>query len=169
MKVNSDLIYQHIDWMKLKIKIHHAEINLFPKRKEIWWIRFGQNIGVEVNGKHDQFERPAIIIKVFNLDSFLVVPITSKIKRGEYLIGFLSNSNEKKMANLAQIRTVSINRFIRKVEVLNDTNFNQIIDKIKNFLSEKAETPSYGVSSESYIEGHNFAEISRGISSELPN
>ncbi|MCX6719082.1 MAG: type II toxin-antitoxin system PemK/MazF family toxin [Candidatus Taylorbacteria bacterium] len=147
MKIDSEIIYRHIDWMKLKSKIDLFEAIHFPRKKEIWWISFGQNVGVEINGKNNRFERPALVLKVFNADSFLVAPITSKIKSGQYLFGFMSPSGEKQTVNLSQFRTVSVKRFIRKIGVITDSDFNQIADIIINFI-EKTETP-FGVSSES--------------------
>jgi mRNA-degrading endonuclease toxin of MazEF toxin-antitoxin module len=59
----------------------------------------------------------------------------------------MSGSNEIRNANLSQIRSISVKRFLRKIESMSDLDFDKVIEKIKNFL-EKAETPSSGVSSE---------------------
>jgi mRNA interferase MazF len=148
MKVDPNFVYQQIDWMKLKLDINLTDKEFFPDKKEIWWVSLGQNVGVEINGKHSKFERPVLVVKAFNVDSFLVVPITSKIKQGQYFFGFISSSNERQTANLSQLRTISVKRFLRKLDVMNDEDFNQVVELIKGYL-EKTETPSSGVSSES--------------------
>jgi mRNA interferase MazF len=147
MKISPDFVYQNIDWMRLKLKINLSERKVFPRKKEIWWVSLGQNIGVEINGKHSRFERPVLVVKVFNTNSILAIPISTKIKEGEYLFKFMSGSNEIRNANLSQIRSISVKRFLRKIESMSDLDFDKVIEKIKNFL-EKAETPSSGVSSE---------------------
>lgn len=147
MKVDPNFVYQQIDWMKLKLNLNLTDKAFFPRKKEIWWVSLGYNVGVEINGKHERFERPALVIKVFNSESFLVVPITSKIKQGLYYFEFINNSNQKQIVSLSQIRTISIKRFLRKLEVMNDRDFNQVIAMIQGFM-EKTETPSSGVSSE---------------------
>lgn len=147
MKIDLYEINQHLDWVKLKMNIEQSIKQMFPRKKEIWWINIGQNIGVEINGKNNHFERPVIVIKVFNVESFLIVPLTSKNKKGQYMFEFIMDQNEMGFANLAQIRTVSIKRFIRKMNVLKDSDFDQLIEKIV-FSLEKTETPACGVSSE---------------------
>ncbi len=147
MKINSEAIFSYLDWMRLKFDINLSDKSVFPNKKEIWWASLGQNIGVEINGKHTRFERPVLVVHVFNSESILVVPITTKVKYGKYIHEFLTSFNEKRSANLSQIRTISTKRLVRKLEILNDVDYDQIIFKICSFLG-KAETPSSGVSSE---------------------
>ena len=147
MNIPLEKVDQHIDWTQCKIAIDHSRIRAFPRKKEIWWASLGINVGVEINGKHRTFERPVLVIKAFNADSFLVVPISSKIKDNEYLYKFHNDLGEENVAVLSQMRTISDKRFIRKSQVMNSKDFDQIISKVSGFL-EKTETPSSGVSSE---------------------
>jgi mRNA interferase MazF len=147
MRINSEAVFSYIDWMKLKLDINLSNKIVFPSKKEIWWASLGQNVGVEINGKHTRFERPVLIVHVFNAESILVVPITTKIKYGKYLHEFVTSFNEKRNANLSQLRSISTKRLLRKLEVINDNDFDQIIKKIC-YILQKAETPSSGVSSE---------------------
>ena len=65
-------------WNTQKKKVHgRAEQILFHER-EIWWCSLGINIGVETDGKNDNFERPILVLKKFNKDMVWVVPITSR-------------------------------------------------------------------------------------------
>lgn len=134
MKISPDFVYQNIDWMRLKLKINLSERKVFPRRKEIWWVSLGKNIGVEIDGKHSSFERPVLVINAFGIDSFLVVSLTSQPKIGKYYFDYINNDNQKRVINLSQLRTVSCLRFIRKIEVIDDNNFQIVIDKIKNYL-----------------------------------
>lgn len=66
-------------WNEVKKITHNnnAPIGSFPKEREIWWSSVGVNIGVETDGKHETFERPVLIIRVFNQEMLWVVPVTS--------------------------------------------------------------------------------------------
>lgn len=48
-------------WHKIKIKISKNKNFLKFNEREIWFIRLGQNIGFEQNGKGEQFMRPTLI------------------------------------------------------------------------------------------------------------
>ena len=54
---------------------------LFHER-EVWWCSLGANIGFEQDGGGEDFERPVVILKKFNLDACLIVPLTARPKKG---------------------------------------------------------------------------------------
>ncbi|MEK7501713.1 MAG: type II toxin-antitoxin system PemK/MazF family toxin [Patescibacteria group bacterium] len=166
MKINSTIIDSFLDWTKLKVKIESANKNAYPRRREIWWVNLGQNIGVETNGKNNQFERPVLVIKVFNMESLLIAPITSKVKNNKYVIEYINQDGLINGISISQLRTISMKRLDRKVSEISQIDFDKVINTIINNILIK-ETP-FGVSSKSYIEGHNLTETSHGISSESP-
>ncbi|KKS77168.1 MAG: hypothetical protein UV64_C0001G0004 [Parcubacteria group bacterium GW2011_GWC1_43_11b] len=135
MKITRELIKIFIDWTKLKIRVHALDRPnvIFPKKKEIWWASLGQNIGVEINGKNDNFERPVLIIKVFNNESVLVVPISSTIKVSKYNINFINDRKENSVI-ISQIKMVSTKRLLRLVAEMEDFNFDKILVAIKKFF-----------------------------------
>ena len=45
--------------------------------REIWWCSVGLNIGYEIYGKNELFNRPVLIIKKFSSSIFLGLPLTS--------------------------------------------------------------------------------------------
>lgn len=115
------------DWAKLKIKIHLQKKLRYPniKEGELWWIHLGQNIGSEQNGKHENFERPALILKKFNVSTILIVPISSKLKFSKYHYLFVRRGM-KNVANLSQIRVVSTQRLIRPLGAISVFDFQSI-------------------------------------------
>ncbi len=121
-----EILKTFISWTKLKVKIHLSEPKVYPKVKGIWWVSLGQNIGVETNGKNDKFERPVIVIKVFNNFGMLVVPISSNVKKGKYFIEFTNNEGERNIINMSQIRSISSKRFIRYVGELSAEDFEKV-------------------------------------------
>jgi len=87
-----------------------------------------------MNGKNYNFERPVVIIKVFNTKSSLVAPISSKIHIDQYLVPFINSFGENNVVNLSQLKTISSKRLLRLVGEIQSENFENIRDKIKDFI-----------------------------------
>lgn len=123
------------DWTKIKVKVHlFSKKEIYPKIREIWWVSIGQNIGVEINGKNKNFERPVVIMKVFNNFSALVAPISSTVKKDKYCIQFKNEKDEENIIKMSQIRSMSTKRFIRKVGDLNIEDFEKIRELFRTFM-----------------------------------
>ncbi|MEK7117354.1 MAG: type II toxin-antitoxin system PemK/MazF family toxin [Patescibacteria group bacterium] len=129
-----ELLKIFVSWTKLKVKIHLSERKVYPKVREIWWVSIGQNIGVEINGKNENFERPVLVIKVFNNLSVLVAPISSAVKEDKYCIQFINENGEKNVINMSQIRSMSTKRFIRKVGNLKIEDFEKVKGLFRIFM-----------------------------------
>lgn len=115
--------------------------DFFVLEREIWWVSWGVNIGIEIDGKHDPFERPALVLKLCGYDGCLVLPISTKSKVGK---GFypLVYRNEKMTISLLQIRFMSINRLLRLVRRMEEKEFLKIKKKFLR-LVYKNETPYF--------------------------
>jgi mRNA-degrading endonuclease toxin of MazEF toxin-antitoxin module len=134
MKITKELLKTFVDWTKLKIKLHSSQVKVYPKPKAIWWASLGQNIGVEINGKNEKFERPVVVIKVFNNLGVLVAPISSTIKKGEYFIEFTNTDGERNIINMSQIKSISSQRFIRYVGELSNEDFEKVKEVYLSFV-----------------------------------
>jgi mRNA interferase MazF len=119
--------------------------NLFFHTKEIWWCNAGLNIGVEANGKNENFERPMLIIKKFNSEMLWILPLTTKEKLDKYHYK-INSEHINSWAILTQIKTISTKRLIRKLTTISDSDYFNIINKIQNLL--KIESPLAGAFSE---------------------
>ena len=108
-----------------------ATDHVFFSEREIWWGSLGLNIGFEQDGKNDDFERPLLIIKKFNRDIILVVPLTSAIKKNKFHHRLKSSGS---FVILSQIRLISTRRLLRRVEKITDPEFREIINKIKSLF-----------------------------------
>lgn len=111
-------------WNEVK-KVTHAEHPRLYTVREIWWCRLGVNIGVEADGKHENFERPVLVIRKFNKDSVLVVPLTSRAKQNPYHVSF-THGGEEFAAVISQMRLVSTNRLLRLIYKMDTSIFNRI-------------------------------------------
>ena len=74
---------------------------LYFHEREIWWCSVGVNIGVEMDGKNHDFERPILIVKKFNGMMFWGVPLTSKPKKHPYSFE-IKHRKGVSFANLSQ-------------------------------------------------------------------
>jgi mRNA interferase MazF len=110
-------IREILDWTKHKISIEHTTKTVYFDEREIWWASIGRNVGTEENGKHDLFERPVIILKRLSRDQLLAIPITTKIRSGNWYYSF-DSYGEPRCALLHQIRVLSSKRLNRKVDIL---------------------------------------------------
>lgn len=115
-------------WFNLK-KILHARNTLPPvvANGDIWWVSFGENIGVEINGKSKVFTRPAVILKKLSYNFYFVIPLTTKNKIGSWYLNFYQKEKEM-WACLHQARGVDYHRLYSKLGKLNDNDFLKIKD-----------------------------------------
>ncbi len=119
--------------------------DLFFHAREIWWCSAGLNIGVEIDGKNDNFERPMLIVKKFNSDMVWVVPLTKKERANPYYLK-LRNSSVESSLILSQIKTISTKRLLRKIGSISEDEFSSVVSRLSDLL--KIENPTKGVFSE---------------------
>jgi predicted glycosyltransferase len=117
-------------WNELKKKINKKEKILKFKEREIFFINVGKNIGYEQNGKGDEFLRPVLIIKKFNKRFFLGILLTKQGKNNDYYFKL----NESSFAILSQIRVFDAKRIKYFYKRLNENQFYELIEKIRNLL-----------------------------------
>jgi mRNA interferase MazF len=101
-------------WNKKKKTLNAAHFSDYVHEREVWWCALGVNVGVEADGKHDNFERPVLVLRKFNRDVVLVVPLTSRPKRNPYHAAF-QHDGETFSAVVSQIRLVSTKRLLRRL------------------------------------------------------
>ena len=120
-------------WNIFKKKTHSKPEVPGVHEREIWWVSFGINIGVEIDGKHGNFERPALVLKRFNKDMVWVLPTTLQSKNDSFHQQF-NFEGKNYFVILTQIRTVSSKRFLRKVGMIPMSDFEIITGKVSGFI-----------------------------------
>ena len=138
-----DIIGQIIEWTKLKCRIQITpDTRPYFKEREIWWASIGANIGTELNGKNELFDRPALIIKKFNAEMLWILPMTTTDKVNKYYLP-TAHAPGQKLAKvvLSQIRTISSKRLIKKQRTLPDTEFDAVLEKLQELL-KKVDPPT---------------------------
>lgn len=79
------------NWNIKKQTIHNEGSLPTFKEREIWWCSLGVNIGCEQDGKGIESRRPILVIKKYNKNQLLALPLSSIIKEHHYRYNFENN------------------------------------------------------------------------------
>lgn len=122
-------------WNEKKKKTHAGTVWLAFYEREVWWIYAGVNIGVEIDGKHELFSRPVIVIRKFNKDMALIAPTTAQDKkRNKYYFAATGDDNKQYIVCLSQIRAISSKRFFRKIGTIDKVSYDNLLEKLANMI-----------------------------------
>lgn len=103
------------EWHKKKSEIHAAKGRALFHEREVWWCTLGVNIGFEQDGGSTDFGRPVVILKKFNLDTCLVVPLTTRAKSGTYYFPLGAVGGRDAVAVISQVRFLDRKRLSNKI------------------------------------------------------
>ncbi len=120
-------------WNSKKKILNEALFTAYIHEREIWWGSLGLNVGDEQDGKNESFERPVLVVKKFNRNVVLVVPLTTQIKVNKY---YFSSTHETKpfAIILSQIRLISTKRLSRKIRKMDDITFLLVKKKLVEII-----------------------------------
>ena len=120
-------------WNPIKKRLHTRTSLSTAHPREIWWCSLGLNIGAETDGKHNSFERPVLVMKVYSRESLLILPITSKSKNDKFHFPVVI-SDRNIWIKLTQSRVISNRRLLRKIGVLQKDIFLLVKEAFKQML-----------------------------------
>ncbi len=130
-------------WNNLKKIFEKEERKFFAHPREIWWGSLGINLGAEIDGKNDSFERPVLVMNVYSKETMFVLPITSKEKNDKFhykifvKIKDIKTSEYKERpvwVKLTQARVISNKRLLRKVDLISMDDFKKIMIVFKKSI-----------------------------------
>lgn len=121
---------------KQKLDQNDSKRLLYFKAREVWWVSIGVNVGVEIDGKHDSFERPVLVLRKINRQQCYGFPLTSKEKSGDFYFPVTYGKSAGTVC-LSQLRVFDIKRFRRKIDIVPEPEFRVLQTKIANFLAGK--------------------------------
>ena len=124
-------------WNEIKKEITKETIIVGFKNREIFYLKMGKNIGYEQDGKGENFVRPIVILKGFNKDIFLGIPLSTKIKDGKFYYHFKFEKQGKFIENVAllsQLRLFSTKRLLNKIGMMNEKDFCDMKEKLKKLI-----------------------------------
>jgi mRNA interferase MazF len=122
-------------WNKEKKRVDKVDFgyDVFYRAREVWWCAIGLNVGVETDGKHQNFERPILVVRKFNRDMFWGVPLTSNEKTGEFFQKIVHDGGAS-WAVLSQIKTFSTRRLLRKIGRISENELKMVHKKLRSLL-----------------------------------
>ncbi len=124
-------------WNKVKKDTHKENVLVGFRNRDIFYIKMGQNIGFEQNGKGDNFVRPVIVFKKFNKNMFFGIPLSTQIKEGRFYYNFefkKGRTISKNIALLSQLKLYSLNRLLNKIGVINKIDFENMKKKFMKLI-----------------------------------
>lgn len=147
------------EWSSVKQITEDNNKKVYFKERDIFWLKVGENIGYEQNGKGDKFQRPVLVLKRYSDDMFLGVPLSTTPRDGSFFYQFSFIDGEISTALLVQHRLFSSKRFIKKIGKINKNDFEELKQKLFRLIFDEDFCPSK-------IEGTIPKENCKGIVSE---
>jgi mRNA interferase MazF len=122
-------------WHEVKEKVDNLDsTNHYFNERDIWWCYCGVNIGMEQDGKGDMFLRPVLVFKKFNRRLCWVLPLSTRVSKGDFFFPLLSESNTIRMAIIPQMRMIDIKRLINKIDLISNQEYGYIKEKVIDFI-----------------------------------
>jgi mRNA-degrading endonuclease toxin of MazEF toxin-antitoxin module len=84
-------------------------------------------------GSYKDFERPVVVVKVYNKQSLIVLPITTKQKSDSFHYK-IKTGDKASWVKLTQMRMISTKRLLRKIDLLDQEAFSVLFDAWKKSL-----------------------------------
>jgi len=120
-------------WNEEKKRVHSQARKFYAHPRDIWWCAMGVNVGAEVDGKNDNFERPVLVIRVYNTETFLALPITSIKKKDKFHCPIKVRIGTV-WVKLTQARVISTYRLLRKLDVLSEGEFRMVRESLNLYI-----------------------------------
>ena len=120
-------VKRFIEWIGTKQKLDAHEYNPpLVSEGDLWWCAIGENIGIEISGKGENFTRPVIVLKKLGRLAFFGVPTTTNTERkGSWYMPF-KHKGVDEVAMLTQARIFSYKRLSTKMGELDDEDYKKI-------------------------------------------
>jgi len=131
----NDFIKDFDGWIAKKKEYHYRKTKppMF-KERDIWWASIGVNVGFEEDGKHEKFIRPVLVIKKFNQELFLGIPMSTKIKDNRYYVQ-VTVKNKTVSVLISQIRVFSAKRIQDKLAELDEADFVKLRKEVTKMIN----------------------------------
>jgi len=129
-------------WNNVKQVTSESNKKVYFKERDIFWLKVGENIGFEQNGKGDKFQRPVLVVKRYTNDMFLGIPLSTTIREGSFFFQFSFIKDEISTALLVQQKLFSSKRCIKKIGKISENNFEKLKQKLYTLIFDDNFCPS---------------------------
>ena len=130
------------NWNDVKQNTQKTNKKVYFKERDIFWLKIGENIGFEQNGKGDKFQRPVLVVKRYTNDMFLGIPLSTTQREGSFYFQFTFLEDKISTALLVQHKLFSSKRFIKKIGKINENDFKELKKKLYDLIFEEDFCPS---------------------------
>lgn len=121
-------------WNGIKKHLHKEERPIFHVHERgVYFMHIGQNVGSEENGKGDLFLRPVVVLRIVNKNTFIGVPLTTKVRSVWFHIPFTLNGKNN-AAIISQFRLWDVRRVVQHIGFVPANIFLDIQKKTSAFL-----------------------------------
>ena len=122
-------------WNNLKQEIDSsATIDRKVYLGDVWWCNLGKNIGSEEDGKHQDFSRPILILKVLSKNTYLVAPLTTSKNKHYFRIPIGDVDGKEAKAIISQIKVIDKRRLQERIKHLSKSKMQRIKKSVKDIL-----------------------------------
>jgi len=118
---------KHFDrWSRHKRTLHALGERPFYHAREIWWCAVGVNIGNELNGTGKEHDRPVLVIRPFNAETFFGIALIGHPRSGRFYFPLGKVEEREAVANLSPVRPFDTKRLIRKIGTVDERTFREL-------------------------------------------
>ena len=121
-------------WHDIKSDLSNKKSRVVFKESDIWWCSLGVNLGEEAYGKGSFFRRPVLVFRKLSSNSFLGLPLTSKVKNGSWYVPIIVHQKNN-WVMLNQARIIGKKRLSNKIVTLSSDDFEVIRLKFIEFYA----------------------------------
>lgn len=120
-------------WSLLKEQVHDQTKPRTFNRREVWWCTVGVNVGHEVDGKNAVYNRPVLIVRKFNKNTFWGVPLTSQLHDSPYHYPITFRGKEQR-ALITQLRLFDSRRLTHPMGRLSDEDYEAVCSQLRSMI-----------------------------------
>lgn len=113
-------------WHEHKQELDAAAPRPFYHAREIWWCAVGVNVGNEIDGTGAQHDRPVLVLRPFNAETFFGIALIGHARSGRFYFPLGTVGDREAVANLSQARLFDTKRLIRKIGMVDEDTFQNL-------------------------------------------
>ncbi len=123
------------NWSLLKKNLESNSNHRNFEERDVWWCHLGINLGYEQNGKDNKYSRPVLVLRKFNVYTFLGIPLTTTNKDHPLYYPTTIGGREGSLI-LSQIKLYSVKRLsgARAIERVPELVFEEIRMKVREMI-----------------------------------
>jgi mRNA interferase MazF len=120
-------------WNNVKKKVDEENNSSIFRVGEIRWVVLGVNIGSEIDGKGDSFNRPCLIVDSFSDKLVLVFPMSTKLKKTAGYVEITLPDGRQVSVCIHQAKTISPKRILKRITSISTDKLQGLKNKYKEF------------------------------------